>query len=191
MCRQTALDLPPVPASAGAARRFIAEMCERWELPELRDDLLLAVSELVTNSILHARTPISVTVTVAGGIAEVGVRDHDPTPPVLRPPRADLVTDLDTLSHRLPSFEDPYPRHPALVVGAAGSVASGRGLHLLDAVADSWGVASITGDQSGKEVWFAIAIPLGWPHAHACHCSETTATTASGRRIAHVAGRWD
>lgn len=192
MCRSDAVELPPLPESARTARRFLAAACRRWELDELKDDLLLAVSELVTNSIIHARTPVVVNVAVATGIVEVGVRDHDPRPPVVRAERPDLISDLDTLSERLPSFVDDDPRHPHLWVGDAGSVAAGRGLHLLSGVSDDWGVSEHTGEYPGKEVWFTHAVPPGWPYTSHCPCAPgATLSTASGRPLEPAPGPWD
>lgn len=193
MCRRKSVDLPSTPASASKARDFLGEICARWELPELRDDLKLAVSELVTNSILHARTPISMNVSVGSGHVEVGVRDHDPRPPTVRAARTDLISDLDTLSLRLPApADDADPRHPSMQVGEAGSVAAGRGLHLLEAVTDEWGVIPFNGANPGKEVWFLLGIPPGWPHGPSCMCHRgSDFKTASGRPVAHIAGPWD
>jgi hypothetical protein len=192
VCRNDAIDLPPLPESARLARRFLADACRRWALNELRDDLLLAVSELVTNSIIHARTPVAVNVRVTTGMVEVGVRDHDPRPPVVRAQRPDLISDLDTLSERLPSFQDDDPRHPHLWVGDAGSVAAGRGLHLLSGVSDDWGVATHDGPDPGKEVWFTHAVPPSWPYRQECPCvTGAPLTTASGRPLQPVPGPWD
>ncbi len=54
--------LPPHPASTRAARAFIAEHLRAWELDPAIDDATLLVSELVTNAILHARTPVDLVV---------------------------------------------------------------------------------------------------------------------------------
>jgi Histidine kinase-like ATPase domain len=194
MCRRTKLALPAQAESAAAARRFLAATCRRWELDELRDDLLLAVSELVTNSVIHARTPIAVNVAVAADTVEVGVQDHDPRPPVLRAHRPDLIADLDVLSERLPSFHDHDPRHPSLWVGEAGSVVAGRGLQLLSAVSDAWGVATYdeSTERRGKEVWFTHAVPQTWPYRSRCECGpSSTVRTASGRGVVPLPGPWD
>jgi hypothetical protein len=190
VCRQATLNLPALPSSPRAARRFLADACLRWELPELQDNLVLAVSELVTNSVLHARTPMSVTGSVARGVLEVGVQDYDSTPPVVRPSRRDLVTDLDTLSLRFPTSDDADPRHPMLRVGEAGSVSGGRGLHLLDAVSDEWGVV-VSDDYPGKVVWFAVGVPRNWPYGASCPCATAEDRTSSGRSVTHVQGPWD
>jgi anti-sigma regulatory factor (Ser/Thr protein kinase) len=173
-----------MPVSASAARRFLAATCARWQLDELRDDPLLAVSELVTNSVVHARTPIVVNVTVVAGVVEVGVRDHDMRLPRQRAERPDLLGDLDALTEHLPSFEEPDPRHSSLWIGD-GCVTAGRGLHLLSAVSDEWGVNSSDDDQPGKEVWFTHAVPDAWAYAAECECGPTgSIVTASGCTLA-------
>ncbi len=191
MCRRESLDLPPRPESAAEARRFLADACRRWELDDLADDLLLAISELVTNSVVHARTPIVVTASVASGVVEVGVQDHDSRPPQLRAERTDLLRDLDALSEQLPSFDEQDPRHRSLWVGD-GSVTAGRGLYLLSEVSDAWGVAAVDGDERGKEVWFTHAVPGTWPHTSRCECGPASPMrTASGRNVTPMPGEWD
>jgi len=70
------LSLPPEPRSVALARHFV----DAW-LPELvadtRDALLLLTSELVTNAVIHARTPLEVAVIITGVDVVVTVRDED------------------------------------------------------------------------------------------------------------------
>jgi|tagenome__1003787_1003787.scaffolds.fasta_scaffold20111324_1 anti-sigma regulatory factor (Ser/Thr protein kinase) len=55
------LALPPASASAGGARRALGEYCRKHGVPaELRESGELVISELVTNAVLHARTPFLV-----------------------------------------------------------------------------------------------------------------------------------
>jgi Histidine kinase-like ATPase domain len=190
VCRQATLDLPALPSSPGAARRFLTETCRRWELPGLRDNLALAVSELVTNSVLHARTPIRVAGSVAQGLVEIGVHDDDPTPPVIRPARTDLITDLDTLNMRWARFDSADPGHPELELGGSGSVVAGRGLHLLEAVSEAWGVVVLDGPP-GKVVWFSLTVAQAWPYAASCPCAAAAGATVTGRSVTHVPGPWD
>ena len=50
--------LPRTPSSVGTARRFIAARTAAWSFPEpAAGQLVLIGSELVTNAVLHARTP--------------------------------------------------------------------------------------------------------------------------------------
>ncbi|MFD3729624.1 ATP-binding protein [Streptomyces sp. NPDC058671] len=73
--------------SAAVARRLVAAVLDRWELPDLTGSAELIVSELVTNAVLHARTggaPVRVVVTrVQGDCVQVAVSDLDQRPPVL------------------------------------------------------------------------------------------------------------
>lgn len=72
---ETHLPLDPVPASVGSARQFV--LSELGEvLPDDLDSAVLLTSELVTNAVLHARTPLCVGVTRAGGSAMITVSDR-------------------------------------------------------------------------------------------------------------------
>lgn len=64
------------------ARQVVAERCAG--APRL-DDLLLCVSEVVTNAVLHARSAPTLTVSVDGPRVRVEVADADPALPVRRP----------------------------------------------------------------------------------------------------------
>ncbi|EYR63146.1 serine/threonine protein kinase [Actinotalea ferrariae CF5-4] len=79
------LRLPPHGSSVGAARRFVTAALEALGLDDdLVDDAALATSELVTNSVLHARTPLDVHVQLSDGVVRVCVDDDDASLPVLR-----------------------------------------------------------------------------------------------------------
>jgi serine/threonine-protein kinase RsbW len=93
----------------------------------IREDVLLLVSELVTNAVRHAR---------AGPDSPVHVQ-------LLRGPRWVVVTVGD----QGPGFTwRPAP--------PAGNESGGWGLFLVDQIADRWGVECTT---SGTRVWFEIA----------------------------------
>src|SRR4051794_32679364 len=55
--RESHVHLDPVPASVAIARSFVREALPDVP-PELLDVVILLTSELVTNAILHARTPV-------------------------------------------------------------------------------------------------------------------------------------
>ncbi|MDT7544646.1 MAG: hypothetical protein QOE99_756, partial [Actinomycetota bacterium] len=57
---QLELQLSDGPAAASVTRRAVTETLDQWGLSELTDDAVLAVSELVTNAILHADPPFVV-----------------------------------------------------------------------------------------------------------------------------------
>ena len=90
---------------------------------DARDVALLLTSELVTNAILHARTQVQLGVLVDGGRALVCVADRLPESPALSP--------------RAHSHDRP----------------GGRGLALVEDLADTWGTTTYTG---GKTVWFVL-----------------------------------
>lgn len=80
--------LARVPGAVGQARRsldaWLAEQgCER------RDDALLAVSELVSNAVVHARGDPVVVMVYTEDRIRLEVHDGDPTPPVRRVPGLD------------------------------------------------------------------------------------------------------
>jgi anti-sigma regulatory factor (Ser/Thr protein kinase) len=97
-------------------------------LPDgIRDDVLLLVSELVTNAVRHAG---------AGPDRPLHLQ-------LLRGPRWVVVTVGD---------EGPgFTWHPA---PPAANESGGWGLFLVDQIADSWGVECTA---SGTRVWFEIA----------------------------------
>jgi serine phosphatase RsbU (regulator of sigma subunit)/GAF domain-containing protein/anti-sigma regulatory factor (Ser/Thr protein kinase) len=80
------LVLLPVPASVGQARRAARAALRAWGTPEdLEGDALVVVSELVTNAVLHARSDITLRLSLRGSHLRVEVGDADPSLPELRP----------------------------------------------------------------------------------------------------------
>ena len=78
------IHLEPLPRLVARARQFVTEHAPL--LPEeTRDALLLLTSELVTNAVLHARTPLEVGITVAEASVLVTVHDLDLTRPEQQP----------------------------------------------------------------------------------------------------------
>ncbi len=105
----------PEPASVAAARRFVRETLRSWEIPgsgELAADAELLTSELVTNAVMHAGTPVQVTCRADSSQVEVSVLDWQP---------ARMITGC--------------PGH-----AADADQVMGRGLLLAAALSSSWGV---------------------------------------------------
>lgn len=69
--------LPPVPASVPRARAFVREALTGRCDAEGIEDAVLAVSEIVTNAIEHAGTPVTLTVSTGAGRARVAVSDSN------------------------------------------------------------------------------------------------------------------
>jgi anti-sigma regulatory factor (Ser/Thr protein kinase) len=81
------LPLDPDAKSVRTARHFLATIAERAEVDPVHIlDGQLAVGELVTNAVLHARPPISVRAYPLADALRVDVLDADPTPPALVDP---------------------------------------------------------------------------------------------------------
>ncbi|HUA30536.1 MAG TPA: ATP-binding protein [Streptosporangiaceae bacterium] len=144
----------PVPAAAAAARRFIRDTLQSWELTGrsreqdgLVDDAVLLTSELVTNAVLHAGTPVQVTCRVVGderdGAVEIAVLDRRP---------GQLRPDL--------------PHSPA----DAAERTNGRGLQLPAQLASAWGV---TYAGTAKAVWFRMSL-TGPGGAGGCYAAEAS-----------------
>jgi anti-sigma regulatory factor (Ser/Thr protein kinase) len=105
------LVLPAEVQATGLARRVTREAVATWGVTHLDETAVLLVSELVTNAVLHAKTPAAVLrlrLETAEGCLRIEVQDADPS--------------------------WPHPRTPA------GLDESGFGLVLVDALADKWGV---------------------------------------------------
>lgn len=76
--------LEPAPRVVAAARAFVSEHAPELSV-DARDALLLLTSELVTNAVIHARTPLEVGITVSSGSVLVTVHDLDLTRPTQQP----------------------------------------------------------------------------------------------------------
>lgn len=70
------LTLPPTVDSVGAGRRFVDEALSAWDLDGLSYTATLLTSEVLTNAVLHARTPIVLSIERAGTDA-VTISVHD------------------------------------------------------------------------------------------------------------------
>jgi anti-sigma regulatory factor (Ser/Thr protein kinase) len=123
------LTLEPVPSAARVARHWVRRELTERSHPELTDSAVLAVSELVTNAVLHVRSTIVVRLVDDEGAVRVEVYDDSPRPPE---------------GHDQPPLDD-VPHAPSMI---------GRGLQIVDSVSQSWGVSY---EHVGKCVWFLPA----------------------------------
>ncbi|GJF28289.1 ATP-binding protein [Kitasatospora sp. NE20-6] len=131
---QVQLAVQADPAEVGRARRWVRSRLRGHGLdPEapLAETLVLVVSELVTNAVVHTGCPavLRLTMPVADGTSV------DADSPPLRVEVADA------------SCSAPAPRH------ADGEATSGRGLELVELLCERWGWYP---EGSGKRVWCEI-----------------------------------
>lgn len=113
--------------SAHHIRRIVRSLLDEWELQELSDAVELGVTELVTNVVRH-------------------VPDRRCALLVLRLAGAVRV-----------EVGDGAPELPCQATELSAEAEGGRGLVLLDAVVDKWGVGPRSG--GGKTVWFECGTP--------------------------------
>jgi anti-sigma regulatory factor (Ser/Thr protein kinase) len=122
------------PATPSAARAFVRQAAAAWRVPRPQsEDLVQIVSELATNAVDHTH---SQTITVTAAVV----------------PGAAVVSVTDRGPHR------------RLAVPVADDRAEhGRGLHIVDALAQKWGYLH-TG--TGTRVWARVALPVGTVPTH-------------------------
>ncbi len=78
------ITLPPEPGSAGQARHFVADTVRDVLPDDVTEVAVLLTSELVTNVIVHARTPMQLSVEVEAEALRVAIADEVPRTPVRR-----------------------------------------------------------------------------------------------------------
>jgi hypothetical protein len=104
--RVLGVDLDPVVDAAREARQLVTDGCARWELPDLAGPACIAVTEMVNNVVAHARTPMTVRLTVGDGALHAAVRDRSRERPDFRGLVAPSATGgrglllIDTLARR-------------------------------------------------------------------------------------------
>jgi anti-sigma regulatory factor (Ser/Thr protein kinase) len=125
---QTTGHFEPQAQSAGAARRFVRSSLVDWDRAAVVDVVELLTSEVVSNVIRHAGP-------------------HGPGTEVV----VDLRREAGRIRIEVP---DSHPGFPAIGNGSLDKT-SGRGLLLLDALADAWGVRP---ERPGKVVWFEVQV---------------------------------
>ena len=91
------VDLPPEPSSATRARRLAREQLEVLYPSDTLDTdtfdtIALLVTELVTNAILHARTPLQLTLQSRLDCVRICVEDESDEQPAVRRYESDAVT---------------------------------------------------------------------------------------------------
>ncbi|MFE7240209.1 SpoIIE family protein phosphatase [Streptomyces sp. NPDC057580] len=115
------------PEALSSARHMIRAAVRAWGTKDLADEVELAADELITNALMHTDGGAIVTVRVLAG------------------PERRLRVDVEDRSSALPRPRD-----------AGESGVSGRGLLVVDRLADAWGVES---RGSGKCVWCEFIVP--------------------------------
>jgi anti-sigma regulatory factor (Ser/Thr protein kinase) len=74
-------ELPPARTAPSDARQIARKACLDWDIPDAADDVALVVSELVTNAVVHAKTPLILAIEHEGPTLAVAVGDGQPATP--------------------------------------------------------------------------------------------------------------
>ncbi len=82
--RLAAIDLLPILESSAHARRFVRDMCVRWDVPEAAEEALVVATELVENALVHTHGELRIRLELRGELLTVAVSDDDPHEAVLR-----------------------------------------------------------------------------------------------------------
>ncbi|MEF9904753.1 ATP-binding protein [Streptomyces sp. P9-A2] len=132
------LTLAATPNAVAWARGHTVDILQRWRFPaEGIEVARLLISELATNAIRHAQpTEPSETATEYAGLGTIALK--------LWPTDGGIIL----------AVSDPDPRPPAPRAGDA-SPTGGRGLVLIQAMANRWGYFP-TQPHSGKAVWAEV-----------------------------------
>ncbi|MEU9127758.1 SpoIIE family protein phosphatase [Kitasatospora sp. NPDC048540] len=136
---RAAATFEPVGRSAAAARGFVREALLGWGLPEIVDDAVVLVSELVTNAVVHAGTSAEVCCLREEDTLRIEVTDRHPE------------RGLPAFANVPVSAAVPASDHYADPDGEGG-----RGLLMCSALSETWGVEYAAGR---KTVWFRLALP--------------------------------
>jgi anti-sigma regulatory factor (Ser/Thr protein kinase) len=138
------------PRSIRLARDFTAATLQRWGITQRCGDIAIVVSELLTNALRHGLSDSSQT----GRQSSIRFGLLQPGPSVLC-----AVAD--------PSSRAPVPKDPGLCAE------SGRGLHVVAALADAWGYT--TPSDIGKVVWAMFSTDCAAATAPGCSRVERAA----------------
>ncbi|HVU91674.1 MAG TPA: ATP-binding protein [Jatrophihabitans sp.] len=88
---QSAVRLPADLSSAREARDFTRSVLDQWHAPDVLDDALLVVSEMVTNAVTHAASSCELRISVSPEAVRVEVVDRGAGTPDPMPPSATRI----------------------------------------------------------------------------------------------------
>ncbi|MFJ9816711.1 ATP-binding protein [Streptomyces sp. NPDC101151] len=134
------LEIRPDPAEVGRARRWARSRLAGLGIgadEPLAETLILLVSELVTNAVVHTGRPAVLRLSLPGAAEEAVEEPVEETVEVA----ASATVRLEVADN---SSRAPVPRC------AGGDATGGRGLALVDCLADRWGWSP---EGSGKSIW--------------------------------------
>jgi hypothetical protein len=88
-CRAINETLRPTPAALATGRSMVAWACAAWNVPALAETARVIMTELLANTVRHARTPVDVRVSLRQRHLHLSVHDRSPAPARLTGPDHD------------------------------------------------------------------------------------------------------
>ncbi|MEV0097239.1 ATP-binding protein [Streptomyces sp. NPDC050738] len=125
--RHCTVELQALPSRIGQVRRIVSAQLRYWHLDPLIDQAALGVTELLTNVHRHAQ------------------------------PDKMCIVEIELLLDRLTVSVHDHDPHLPTVRDADPLATCGRGLAMIAAVSESWGVRPE--GPTGKVVWFTLPAP--------------------------------
>ncbi|MFG2651090.1 ATP-binding protein [Streptomyces sp. NPDC048436] len=140
---QVQLEVRPDPAEVGRARRWARSRLAGSGIgvdEPLAETLILLISELVTNAVVHTGCP---------AVLRMRLPDSPDVAEEAAPGAEGAAAGLGTVRVEVAdaSARAPRPRH------ADGDATNGRGLELVDGLADRWGWQA---EGAGKSIWCEV-----------------------------------
>jgi anti-sigma regulatory factor (Ser/Thr protein kinase) len=127
--------LRPAAESPRLARKVVLGWLLDLGMEEVAEKVLLIASELVANAALHAHTVLEISMSTSSRSVKLGVRDDD---------------------RHLPRLDGPDGAAAHGDNRGSPLTESGRGLAIVEGLADEWGVDVLRG---GKRVWARVLMP--------------------------------
>jgi serine phosphatase RsbU (regulator of sigma subunit)/anti-sigma regulatory factor (Ser/Thr protein kinase) len=121
------------PERISVARQQLRELLHDWTSPDQVDSAVLLLSEMLTNVLVHTDADALLVAEVTGDLDGLGLDSG-----AGRRMRVEVTDASDALPHK---------RHPGELAS------SGRGLVLMELLADAWGVDP---RGKGKSIWFEL-----------------------------------
>ncbi|GAA4367023.1 ATP-binding protein [Nocardioides caricicola] len=138
---ETTLRLEAEPQSARTARHAVRDLCANVPPPPISEDradvAALLTTELVANAVIHSGKAAVLDAVVADRTLRVAVSDTSDDQPA---PRSGAQRAADAMT------------------GSRDEGESGRGLFLVDELADRWGWHPHRDGAPGKTVWFELDV---------------------------------
>ncbi|MBO0801638.1 MAG: ATP-binding protein [Nocardiopsaceae bacterium] len=154
--QQCRIRLAASPSAVAEARKQVRVAIAVWDVPVDADTATLLVSELVTNAMAYAATPGQV---APGQVAPSHVVPGQVAPGGQMAPggaAGDIEMVIRCLRGRLRvDVHDASPVLPEPELDTPADAETGRGLMLVDTLADEWGFYRTT---SGKAVYFSLKL---------------------------------